>query len=239
MTANEMSFEFQVGADVVASDGAPGYTDEEIGILLTKAQERFVKQKYTSKGNKYFKGFEGSEKRRKDLSELIRTANLTNADLSASQVDVHRNGFFYDLPADMLYSVSEIVTTDIEDCSVVGTTPLLTQIEVQPVTHDEYNININNPHKKPYNKLVWRLDYNSDEHELITDGSYGITGYQIRYLKKPTSIIVDNTIPINQIDSELDSSTHREIVDEAIKIAIGITKPDEYQIKAAENQQSE
>ena len=35
------------------------------------------------------------------------------------------------------------------------------------------------------------------------------------------------------------AKVHREIVDEAIKIAIGITKPDEYQIKAAENQQSE
>jgi len=240
MTANEMRNTFDIKYDSVTSLGAPGYEDDEISIILTDAQIKVVKRKYNARGNKYFKGFEGSEKRRKDLSELMRTANLTNADLSASQADVHRNGFFYDLPSDLLYAVSEVATTNIEDCELTTPdVPVYTQIEVQPVTHDEYNININNPHKKPYNKLVWRLDYNSDIHELITNGLYTVDNYFIRYIKRPLDIVVDLTTPGNQVDSELDESIHGEIVDEAIRIAVSVTKPAEYQIKQAETQQSE
>jgi len=235
-----MAFEFDIRYDAITSLGAPGYTDEEKSSFLTQAQERLVKRKYTARGNKYFRGFEGSEKRRKDLSELMRTANLNNANLSASQADVHRNGFFYDLPTDLLYTVSEVVTTNIEDCDLsTSTQTVYTQIEVEPVTHDEYNININNPHKRPYNKLVWRMDYNTNIHELITDGLYTVENYFIRYIKRPINIVVDTVTPINQVDSELDDSVHREIVDEAITIAVSVTKPEEYQIKQAENQQAE
>jgi hypothetical protein len=83
------------------------------------------------------------------------------------------------------------------------------------------------------------MDYNTDIHELITDGTYAVDNYFIRYIKRPEDIVVDTLTPVNQVDSELDDSIHREIVDEAIKIAVSVTKPEEYQIKQAENQQAE
>jgi hypothetical protein len=238
-----MANEFEIGYDAIASLGAPGYEDFEITSLLTIAEERLVKKKYTRDGNKYRKGFEGSEKRRKDLSELMRTAKLTVSDLSASQVGTYPNGSFYDLPSELLYAVSEHIITDIPKCvaGVVSNTEFV-QSSVIPYTHDEYNFNIENPFKKPDLSETWRIDYSTDtekRHELITDGTYGVSEYFIRYIKKPAGIVVDRLTPANQQDSELDSSVHREIIEEAIRYAVSINKPQEYQIRTAEQQQSE
>jgi len=243
MNANQQADEFDIAYDAITSLGAPGYEDFEVSSLLSIAQERLMKKKYTKEGNKYRKGFEGSEKRRKDLSELIRTAELTVSNLSASQVGTYPNGAFYDLPTDLLYAVSENVITDINKCvkGVVSTTDFI-QASVIPYTHDEYNFNIENPFKRPDSSEVWRLDYSTDvekRHELITDGTYAVSKYFIRYIKKPVDIVVDRTTPANQVDSELDSSVHREIIEEAVKYAVSINKPQEYQIRSAEQQQSE
>lgn len=235
MTAAELKENFLVLYDKVTNFAAPGYEDYEINIFLNKAQEQLIKRYYNYKGNKYKEGFEETEKRRKDLSELTRNADLSATSISSSQSGISPNGVLYDLPSELLYTLREEVTIKSNDSCLNGN-----RISVKPITHDEYTINKKNPFKRPDSTLVWRLDYGRDNqttnqrrHELITDGSFNITTYHLRYLKRPLDIDVNGTT------SELDESVHREIIDIAVRIAAGITDPASYQIKVNEEQTTE
>lgn len=243
LDASQMKDNFLVLYDKVTNFAAPGYEDEEISLFLTKAQDQIVKRYYNYKGNKYKDGFEETEKRRKDLAELIKqdiidctaVATLPALGISSNQVGASTNGTLVDLPESLLYTLREEVTiTGATDTCIADGTLL----EVKPVTHDEYTANIRNPFKRPDTTKVWRLDFSSDvggarRHELITDGSYSLGTYIIRYLKRPADIVIPTS------GSELNPSMHQEIVDTAVRIASGITDPATYQIKVNEEQQTE
>jgi hypothetical protein len=229
-----MEKEFLILYDKVTSFDAPGYTEEEISIFLTKAQERTFFAHYNL-DNKYRESFEESEARRKDLKELVKGATLTP---SAASVANMPNGVFCTLPADCLYVISEEVTT-----ASVTTCNNNKRIRVKPITHDEYSINIENPFKKPdiYN-YIWRMDYQGELHELITDGTFTVAQYHLRYIQRLNPIIIGtNTVDgvTGPLNCELDQILHKRIVDEAVKIATGITDPELYQIKTIEQQQGE
>lgn len=258
-----MRYEFMVGYDKIANLSAPGYNDAEVSVLLNQAQEEFVKKTYQPLGNKYRQGYEQSEKRRKDLSILTETAYLNSYTYSATLN--HPNGKFWLLPTNLLYCIQEEVIININsECEEVDYTEIvsrpatitsitvsdddsrdLMRIPVRPITHDEYNYIIKSPFKKPSRKKALRLDYNNDNtpiqrtHELITDGTYVIVNYFVRYIRKPISIVVDRAVPANMVDCELDDSVHREIIAISIRMATGITKPEEYQIKSVEEQKTE
>lgn len=236
MTATEMKDLFLILYDKITNLAAPGYTDGEISDFLNKAQLQFVKHRYSEKGNKYREGFEETEKRRKDLAQLTRNLEAT---LSSDQTGVSPNGYFYDLPKGFMYTLREEATLESSDNCIDGE-----RIYVKPITHDEYAINLLNPFKKPDSSVVWRLDYSNTSpststistkrHELVTDGSYTIGTYHIRYLKVPSEIDIENSIA-----SELDPAIHDELVDIAVRIAAGITDPGTYQIKLMEQQEGE
>lgn len=237
MTAGEMKDLFLILYDKITNLAAPGYTDAEISDFLNKAQLQFVKRRYSEKGNQYQEGFEETEKRRKDLAQLTR--NL-EAPLSSDQTGASPNGYFYDLPEGYLYTLREEATIVSTDECIDGN-----RINIKPITHDEYSINLLNPFKKPDKTVVWRLDFSNvgavisptvttKRHELVTDGNYTIGTYHVRYLHIPANIDI-----INDIGSELDPSVHDELVDIAVRIAAGITDPATYQIKMMEEQQGE
>lgn len=239
MTAQEMKRSFLVLYDKITNFAAPGYIDEEISLFLTKAQERLVLYYYRPNANKYNDGFEETEQRRKELSNLLES-NI-NVPVSASQVGVLTNGKFFDYPAELLYTSSEEVTISSSTSCINGK-----RIDVKPITHDEYTSNKRNPFKRPFadsnRGLVWRIDYKTQKHELITDGTFNITAYHLRYIKKPQPIIIDTSV-INGVTGPLNCTLndilHERIVDEAVKIATGITDPQFYQVKVAEKQAGE
>ena len=114
---------------------------------------------------------------------------------------------------------------------------------VKPITHDEFSINIKNPFKKPsIQRYVWRLDYSENKHELITDSSFSVAKYHLRYLKTLTPIVIGtNTVDgaTGPLDCQLNNILHKRIVDEAVRIATGVTDPEKYQIKNIEQQAGE
>jgi hypothetical protein len=231
MTAAEMKEEFLILYDKITNFNAPGYEDEEISMFLSKAQERVFLHIVNPAGNKYQSGIELTEKRRKDLSELTSNADAT---VSASQVGSKADGQFFDLPADFLYAIQEEATISSTDACYNGNTG----VEIKPITHNFYTKNRKNPHKKPYGELIWRMDFSSEggvkRHELITDASTTVTTYNLRYYKRPVEIDITGAV-----DCELDAIIHRQIIDEAVAIATGVTNPEEYQIKLKEAQASE
>lgn len=237
MTNLEMKQEFLILYDKITNFDAPGYEDEEISVFLTKGQERLVLSNIRSLANKYQEGFEGTEMRRKELQELVKGVTLTVP--AASQTNVLPNGVFYTLPTDCLFVISEEITTDSTTIACSDGLRLM----VKPVTHDEYAINIKNPFKKPkINRYAWRLDYENRTHEIITDPTFTVGAYHLRYIQNLTPIIIGaNTIDgaIGPLDCQLNKIVHRRIIDEAVKIATGVTDPERYQIKTIEQQTGE
>lgn len=246
MTANELKFSLLLYYDKMFEYGAPAYDDRQISVILNKAQRRVFNRYYMPNRNKFNEGFESSEKRRGDLEQFIRDITLTSADSSDVQIGAHPNGKFYDLPDDFLYALEESVITS-------DSTP--NEITVLPIKHDYYRANINNPYKKPYENLVWRMDFSRTDHgedggddytgrtskrvELILKTGSTLSSYRVRYLIQPPDILCDEITPSNQIHCILDESLHDEIVDEAAKIAVAATKPEMYQIFDAEQKNNE
>ena len=237
MTTAELELLFLRLYDKVTNLAAPGYNQDEIQTFLNKAQLQIVKQRYNYKGNKYREGVEATEKRRKDLSELVRGVNISASSNNSDQTGVFPNGVFFDLPTDFLYTLVEEVTISHTDTCYDGD-----RIKVKPITHDEYTANLNNPFKKPDPSTVWRMDFSHDtvngtdalRHEIITDATTTITTYHVRYIKIPTDIDL-----VNSVTSELHEAMHEEIVDVAVRIATGITDPQSYQVKQIEEKLTE
>ena|SRR3990167_5141301 len=238
MTANEMKVEFNTLYDKIASASAPGYTDKDISVFLSKAQEIYLWE-----GFKPYSSFQENEKRRRDFDELI-TYNTPSA--SSVQTGVHPNGVFYDLPTNFLYSLKEEITSTSSD-----TCKNNIRVSVKPITEGDYNANINNPLKKPYiqdgDGLVWRMDFSkatstsAKRHELITDGTFTVGTYYIRYIRKPQDIVpFTNDGSTTAIAScELPEITHRQLIEMAVRIATGTTNPQEYQLKVTEEKLNE
>lgn len=244
MTATEINNEFLLAYDKLMGPSAPGLDAYEISVLLTKGAERKIKQVYNPLGNKYQEGYEQSEKRKKELAPLTKTANLTPKTYDSS-LNLP-NGRFVDLPEDFMWATTEEVTVSSADACIDNT-----RIEVKPITHDGYNKNKRNPFKKPSDKLVWRMDYGWDnttqQHELIEADSYDITKYHLRYIKRPKPIIVsDLTILPGSLSIEGYSTVQaieyndvfiREIIDEAVLIGLEVFQEQRLQTAAQLNQQ--
>ena len=77
MTANELKYNWLLKFDSLFGYSAPAYDDRQVSLLLTEAQWRVFLKKYNPFGNKYQKGFEGNEQRRRELEQLIKAANIS------------------------------------------------------------------------------------------------------------------------------------------------------------------
>ena len=240
----EMKEEFLLLYDKVTNFAAPGYEDIEISRLLSGGQEVVYLHRINVLGNKYGQGFEGTERRRKEFAELVSNVTLTSANISPDQTGVKPNGTFFNLPTDFGLTINEEVTISSDDKCLDGQ-----RIEVKPITHDEYNKSLKNPFKRPDGTLTWRMDFGSnlpanapERHEIITDGTYTVDEYHIRYMRRLKPIIIGtNTIEgfTGPLDSELNDMIHRAIIEEAVKMASGVTDPQFYQIRTVESQNSE
>jgi hypothetical protein len=248
MTTKEFSNEFDIHYNSISSNQAPGLDLYEKSVFLSKAQLELVKSHF-GLGNKYKEGFEQSNKRRVDLNQLITTHTSTSLGNNLLK-GLHSNSIFFPLAVDTMFIINETAKLISSDSCVNGE-----YVKVVPKTHDEYNIQINNPFKKPDKSVVWRLDHSNlnvgiKNVELITSED-GISEYKVRYVKYPSPIILTNLddafpgegLSIDNIKIEqtckLDESFHREILDRAIELATMDYKMQELQARTQINLRNE
>jgi hypothetical protein len=249
MTVTEFNNEFDIHYNAIASNSAPGLDPYEKSVFLTKAQLEIVKGYYNPLGNKYKKGFENSEKRRTDLKELVINHNSTTTVTSSSGLS--SDSKFFIIPDDVFLIIYETASVTTDDCFVDK------QVTVVPKTHDEYNIQIDNPFKQPHKNKIWRLNISKLSNgkayfkvvELISP--YTITKYQFRYIKHPAPIILADlaaTFPGEGLSIDgittpqtcaLDESIHREILDRAVELALRDYKPANLESKIQLDQRNE
>jgi hypothetical protein len=224
MNATEFSDQFDVLYNNIASNQAPGLTEYEKSVFLTKAQYEILKNYFTPEGNKYKTGFDGNAKRQADFSSLIRVANLVSKTLNP-QIDNRSKVFEFN--NDIWLVINEVIRDSQGK-----------QYQVIPITYDEYVRLMSKPYKYPCKNQAWRLMSGTSADtakyvEIISNISV-INSYVVRYLKKPYPIItvdLENTgvsiegqvKPLdttgNDSNSELPEELHQEILQRAVELA--------------------
>ena len=237
MTANQMADDLEIRLDRALSFGSPGYEDFELSRVLTQAEFMYVKKYISGLTNPKNYGFEETEARGQGFSALITDSGLLS--VSADQTNTLVNGLFFDLPRDFMFTIMEIVGTDAVDCRAKDGSTLFADVRI--VSHDELTRFKRNVYKKPYasgydatvfrmyfspliNTLDPTVESTAKRHELITDGSFNIADYRMRYLKNPPDIVVDRSNIENQRNCILDEFTHDVIVDLARDLMLEIVK---------------
>lgn len=244
MNVSEFKNEFKISYDSIATSSAPNIDDYELSVYLTKAQLELVKGYYNENGNKYKEGFEGSEKRRSDLKELI--TSYSNDSYFTSSKAIHSDSKFFKIPNDVFLIISESLEILNEGCDKGKS------IKIKPITHDEFSDQILNPFKRPNKDVAWRLDLSKiDSNSVVEIVSKFNVKYQLRYIKYPRPIILtdlnvfypNDHLSIDGITSvsecELNQSIHREIIDRAVELALRDYKPSGLESKIQLDQRNE
>ena len=223
---NEWSLEFDQMYQNITSNQAPGLTEYEKSVRLTRAEWDVQIMLY--KGS-LGKSFEETEEMTHYLDTLVcqyeTSSSIQNAPHIAS------NSKVFELPDDLLFRTLEICKIDRGDCGSVDAI-------VVPVTQDEYWRTHRNPFKKQNANRVLRLSYGSSDEfstgltniqysELISE--FPIDSYIVRYVKKPEPIILVDLEDGYSIDGETKAKTckmpealHQLILTEAVKAAKAI-----------------
>lgn len=216
MNHTEFSSEFDVLYNNIMSNAAPGLDEYEKSVLLTKAQEEIVKNHYNPLGNKYREGFDDSPKREIDFSNLMKVETGTPVDVPPVTLDSRAK--VYSLPSDLFILVNEALRYGTEVKQVI------------PLSYDEYTRLMSRPFKGPLKYQAWRIittSADSTNVEIISDITDADREYIVRYIRRPSPIILTDLSEYNETidgisdisECELNPILHQEILQRAVELA--------------------
>jgi hypothetical protein len=253
LTSEEFSDQFDVLFNNITSNQAPGCTEYEKSVFLTKAQNEIVKNYFTanSKGNNIGQGFDDSAKRQADFSVLMKTSNENVASLPSSSSKLDSRSHVYKFPSEVFIIINEALSDSTSNKS----------FQIIPLRYDEYTRLMSKPFKRPLKHQAWRLinsgainGANYEKYvEIIAAPEYDNNNslvYTLRYLRRPNPIIVGDIddLKINgqgydaSHQCELDPILHEDILQRAVelaKIAWTATGQDNAQMVLQAGQRSE
>ena len=219
MTVEEFSNEFDaLLSSYSTQDTGLEINEYEKSVFLTKAQEELVISIYNGK-NPSGESFENTEETRRSLSPLVKT--YTTSTNITSQIGLSSLSKFYELPADLWYITYESVTFNDTSLGNLNNSEAI----VTPITQDSYYRTNKNPFRGASERRVLRLDTGNGIVEIIS--KFNISKYLLRYLSRPTPIILTNLtdgVSINGIsiktECELNPAIHRVILEKAVRLAL-------------------
>jgi len=215
MTAREMQIAFERESSFIDPTIKPSST--EIFWWINRSIETFVKTRWDGNNPKH-EGFEQSQKRIDDLRTLVKEPTTT---LVISAGTVKPNSYTAPIPVDYMFTLGEEVSI-----TTIGTSPVTSREGITETSVDKYVDDIVNPFSEHIYHNGWarplRL-YRGSLVELITDGTYTIVGYYLRYLMKPTVVALPST------SCDLPEHTHYEIVKGAVRMYLENIKDPRYQ----------
>lgn len=232
MNREEFENEFDILYNSIASNSLPGLDVYEKSVFLTNAQEDILKSYFDPRLNKVQEGFDGSNRRQIDFSNMVKVDTSKNEEgyqFQAANYDPRENSRRVTSPADALVIINERVKVTRN-----GNTEYLT---VVPVSYDEYDRLMSKPYKRPLKWQAWRIFNSSDGYnnsDLVVGPSDSIEEYIVRYVKRPLPIILGNldglTINSRSYEDiirelpdgeacELDPILHKEVLQRAVELA--------------------
>lgn len=228
MNLTEFSNEFDILYNSIASMDAPALDEYEKSVFLTKAQLELVKE-HNGPLNKYGDSFEGSDKRRADMRELITHYEIEPVESISNQQTLMGKSYTAEIPDDCFLIKYEAAyyydSANDSQC----------KIDIIPLKYDEVHDAVRNPFRRPDINNGFRLDVQSNELtgkksvELLLEVEPSM--YQMRYVKYPSPIVLvdlggvsNEPLSIDGLDGKqeckLDEEFHREILDRAVQLAL-------------------
>lgn len=182
---------------------APWFNPVEKDVFLNLAQMEFVKTRYSE--------FEKNEKRREDLTSLVRRQVFTNTkEINLSNI------------TDFLFILS--VSGKVNNCGTLSIE------EISPVQHDDFVRGQKDPFNKSSLKNVLYVHINNGTSNLIEiqldDVLEEVT---LVYLKSPVKVSLSGNI-----NCEISEHTHEEIVNLAVRKMMMTVQDQNYQVQMNE-----
>lgn len=199
MNAQEFSSEFDLLYNNISSNQAPGLTEYEKSVFLTKAQYEIIKNNFTNVqgGNKYQQGIEDSNKRYADFSTLLTVVEL-NAETDHT-VTFDERGKIFTLPDGDEEGNMKVMIVITETFKTGNSNSGLTSYQVIPLKFDEYIRLMSKPSSDPLKKQVWKLMGNNESGngsiEIVPhwkDKDNTINKLILKYIRKPYPIILED-----------------------------------------------
>lgn len=244
MTLTEMSNEFDILYNNIMSNQAPGLDEYEKSLFLTKAQNELILEYFNPKGNKFQEGFDGSERRQIDFSNLVFTKTITTrADNYTSKRDSRSIVFSLKESNNPILLITNEFLRLYKAASGQGNDAVPEDnkiLTIVPISYVEYARVMMKPYKLPVKSQAWRLLnstvdgantsipyaeilYNSSAYDNYTPT------YVVTYVKRPNPIILINLtdaysdVSIDDVTAatpcELDPIMHHDIVQRAVELA--------------------
>lgn len=195
------------------------FDEYEKSLWLTKSQEDLVLSLYNGR-NSSLRSFEETEELRRYLSNLIGESKeipITTTD--GKPLGIESNSKFFTLPENLWFITYESVNVSSNKCDNAAS------MEVVPVTQDEYHKLKKNPFRGANDRRALRLDLSEGVIEIVC--KYPVTSYYLRYLRKPTPIVLEdlpNGLTINEVGTntpcELHDALHQRILEDAVRLAL-------------------
>lgn len=211
MTTEEFSNEF----DVLLGE-ALTLDEYEKSVFLTKAQEEILISLYNGT-NPTGVSFDKTEEVRRYLDTLINT-DMVHPDSTDKSVHIENNSLVFNLGNKDLWIITY------EALRVTGSS---NDVPVIPTTQDEYHRIKNNPFRGVSNNRALRIDMGQGKMEILTNNNLSTCTYLVKYLKKPSPIILiplsDNLTINNEnkvTECSLHPMLHRAILHKAVQLAL-------------------
>ena len=207
MTLTEFSVQFDILYNNISSNQAPGLTEYEKSVFLTQAQEALVLDLYKGTAGD---SFETTEEVTRYLNSLV----TSKEDLTINTKDKQ---YIVDISSltDLWFITyqSASITVDLNSRDVL----------VVPTKQDTLYKDLKNPFRRPNRNKILGI---SENNIIILYSEYPIASYYLKYLKRPTPIILenlDNDLTIENSSSKtecvLPESLHQQIILRAVQMA--------------------
>ena len=174
MTRYEFSNEFDIMFNNIMSDSAPGLTEYEKSVFLTRAQDSVIDALYNG-------SFERSEELRRSLDVITVEQIEDYKEIKRIKPD-HFHHTLFNLRDNARYIVFEAAQYDDPDACNDGE-----WVQVIPERLDDLHRDLKNPFRGPSLNRVLRLD--SPQIELVS--KYRIGKYLYKYIREPYPIILE------------------------------------------------
>lgn len=219
MNTEEFSNEFDTLLNSFGVEPNITLDEYEKSVFLTNAQEQLVIDIYSGRSVIYGKSFEQTEEIRRYLNSLVETYE-TNTKLT-DKVGISPYSTFFLLPQDAWFITYEVVFLKDDKLGCMDGV----EATVLPIPQDDFYRVKDNPYRGPSKDRVLRLDIKDNIAELVS--KYNIDKYLVRYVTKPSPIILVNLpdeLSINSVSTirecELNPVVHRAILERAVQLAI-------------------
>lgn len=182
MKNEEFSAQFDVWYNNITSNQAPGLNEYEKSVFLTAAEKQLVKEAFNARVDSVGGGFDGSQQRQYDFSQLIETTELSPLSDVADYTHVDKRSVAYLFPKDYFLSVNEALSDENFQYTVI------------PLNYAEYSRLMLKPYNFPVKRAVWRLFTGTfTVTPTVTDTNAGTTELKPRGFDEETGEVEGNT----------------------------------------------